>query len=180
MADALLVERVGVLADRQIESPIKASELHVGLHLRPVLRLGRSDALGLELGKGLGAVRLELADVPGLRRLGKADSDRVHAAAEMPARVAQRPLPAGLGIDFEHGDADAPQVRDKARLRQMTGLEQPQDAACVPRPRGPTKAIPDGPRALGADQRGAEMRAIAGFRVRLIGGVDRSDGRARR
>ena len=52
-ADALDVQIVGVLADREVHRARQAGQVHVDLHLRPVLRLGLGDALGDQLAEAL-------------------------------------------------------------------------------------------------------------------------------
>lgn len=175
VVDTFLVERVGILADREIEGALDAGEMHVGLHLRPVQRLGRLDALGLQLGEGLVAMGLELADMPGLRRFGEAGRHRIHAAAEVAAGIAHVPLPPGPGIEIEHGDADPPQIGDEARLSQVPGLEQPEQPSRVADPGCPAERIPQRTIAPGADQGGTEMLPPAGIGRRLVGGIDGRD-----
>ena len=109
---------------------------------------------------------LELDHVPGLRRLDEAERDGIERAAEVAAVRLDPPLPAGLGIDLEHGRADAPQVAHEPRLLELAGLEEPQDAAGEARRRRPAEVVPERALAGLADLRGAEMRAEAGRRRR--------------
>ena len=102
---------------------------------------------------------LELDDVPGLRRLEQPEGDGVERAAEVPAMGLDAELPPGLGIDLQHRRAGGAQVADEARLLQLAGLEQAQDAARVPRRRRPAEVVPERPGAGLADERGAEVVA---------------------
>ena len=52
-ADPLDMQVVGVLADRDVHGAGQPGQVHVDLHLRPVLRLGLGDALGDELAEAL-------------------------------------------------------------------------------------------------------------------------------
>ena len=122
---------------------------------------------------------LELDDVPGLRRLEQPEGDGVERAAEMPAMRLDAELPPGLGIDLQHRRAGGAQVADEPGLFQLAGLEQPQDAAGVPRGRRPAEVVPERTGAGLADQRGAEVVAETVALPGLVGGVDRGQGRRR-
>jgi len=85
---ALLIELVGVLVDREVKGAIQPRQMHVALHLRPMLRLGLGDAVTLEREEGFLAMGFEFADMPGARRFGQPYRHSIHAAAKMPARIA--------------------------------------------------------------------------------------------
>ena len=138
-----------------------------------MLRFGLCHAFRDQLAEALQPVRLELDDVPGLRRFQEAERHRVERAAEVAAVRLDPPLAAGLGIDLEHGRAGVPQVADQPRLLELARLEETQDA---PRERGrrrPAEVVPERAVAGLADLRSAQMRAEAGLGVGLVGGEDR-------
>ncbi len=174
--DALGIQLVRVLVDREVEGAVEAREVHVGLHLCSVLWLAGLDPLGLQFGEGLGGMRLEFAGVPGGGGFGQADGHGVHAAAEVAGGIAQGPLPAGLRVEVEHCDADAPQIGDEAGLCQIAGVEEAKQPPRVSSSSGPSPRIPDGAVARPADQGRADMRAPPVILRRLIGGVDGGDG----
>ena len=176
-ADALDMQVVGVLADREVHRAGQPGQVHVDLHLRPVLRLGFGDALGDKLAEALQRVGLELQHVPGLRRLEEPERHAVERAAEVAAVRLDAPLPPGLGIDLEHRRADAAQVLHDPRLLELPGLEEPQHPAREARRRRPAEGVPERALAGPADLRSAEVRAEAGIGVRLVGGEDRLAGR---
>ena len=86
---------------------------------------------------------LELDHVPGLRRLLEPDGDRIERAAEVPAMGFDPPLPAGLGIDVQHGGAGGAQVAHEPGLLQLSGLEQTEDTAGELRPGDPAEVVPE-------------------------------------
>ena len=67
--------------------------------------------------------------------------DGIERAAEVPAMRLDAALAPGLGIDLEHGGAGGAQVAHEARLLELAGLEEPQDAA-----RNGARASPSGSR----------------------------------
>jgi hypothetical protein len=171
------VEGIGVLADREVERPGEPDQMHVDLHLRPVLGLGLTNAVLPQLGEGPRVVGLELQDVPGSGGFGDAEPDAIEAAAEVAAVRLHMPLPAGLGIEVEHRDADPAEVADQPLLLKPAGLEQAEHAAAMGAAGHPTEVVPERPVALPADDRGAEVltKAVAGLRL-----VCRQDGFYRR
>ena len=90
----------------------------------------------------------------------------------MPAMRLDAPLAPALGIDLEHGGADAAQVAHEPCLLELPGLEEPQDAAREAGPRHPAEVVPERALAGLADLRCAEMRAEPVVAIRLVGGED--------
>ena len=95
-AHPLDMDLVGVLADGDVHGAGDAGQVHVDLHLRPMLRLGALDAVLFQRREGFRRVGLELDHVPGFRRFEQADGDGVERAAEVAAQRRDLPLPAGL------------------------------------------------------------------------------------
>src|SRR6266511_2587601 len=71
------VDLVAVFANGDVHRPRDAGEVHVDLHLRPMLRLRTADAVLFQYRERLQPVGLELDDVPGSRRLEEADGNRI-------------------------------------------------------------------------------------------------------
>ena len=158
------VDLVVVLVHRKVQRALDAEQPHVGLHLRVVRGLALADAVLLQVGEALRAVRLHLEDRPGLRRLGEAATDTVDRAAEVPALVAALDLLAVLvGVQL---DANAAQFLGNDRLLALAAVEQAQHP---PVPGGrcrPPERVPDVPIASVPDQRRAEV--LTRF-LRLLG-----------
>ena len=107
-APARRADLVGVLADRDVQGPGDAGQMHVDLHLRPVLRLGERDAVALRArAKHLAECVLNSTTC---QVFGASRSPSATASSEPPKWPPMRldpPLPAGLGIEVEHGGAGA-------------------------------------------------------------------------
>lgn len=75
-------------------------EAHDALTIKPDHPMGARHALGDQLGEALRRMRLELDDVPSLRRLERTEGDRIERAAEMPAMGLDPELAPSFGIDL--------------------------------------------------------------------------------
>ena len=128
-AHPLDVDLVGVLADGDVHGAGDAGQVHVDLHLRPMLRLGALDAVLFQRRERFRRVGLELDHVPGFRRFEQADGDGIERAAEVAAQRRDLPLAAGLRIGVENRGPGPAQVADKAILLPLAGVEQPQHSA---------------------------------------------------
>jgi hypothetical protein len=63
----------------------------------------------------------------------------------VPAVRLHVPLPAGVGIDVEHGDPDPAQFADQPLLLEAAGLEQAQHAPALGSARDPAELVPERP-----------------------------------
>ena len=121
--DALRVEPVVVLAHGDIQRTVDPRAGHVALHLAPVPPLCLIHALALQFVEALFVVRLELGDMPALRRLRHAALDNsVHAAADVRRQIDVRLLPVGVGVMDLH--ADLAQPADDCSLFAMPPLKE--------------------------------------------------------
>ena len=128
------------------------------------------------------ALRLELENVPGLRRLEQTDRDRIERAAEVAAERLDAPLAAGRRVEVQHRGAGAPQIAHEALLLALAGIEQAQHAPGPGGPGHPAEVEPERALALLADLRGPEVlpKAIAGLGlVRRVDGGERGRGPGR-
>ena len=164
-ADPLDVQIVGVLADRDVHRAGQPGQVHVDLHLRPVLRLRLGDALRDQLAEALRRVRLELDDVPGLRRLEEAERD-AHRASRRSDRRAPRRATAGRSRD-----------RPRARSRRCAaGCGR----AAPPRAGRSRRAAGCGPGSAPASSSGSRTRARARRTCRSARRRDAGESRCRR
>ena len=173
-ADPLDVQIVGVLADREVHRAGQPGQVHVDLHLRPVLRLRLGDALRDELAEALRRVGLELdararSSAPRGGRAPRASSE----PPKWPPCASTRHCRPVSGSTSSTVAPMRRRLLHDPRLLELAGLEEPQDAAREARRRRPAEVVPERALAGLADLRGAEMRAEAGVGVRLVGGEDR-------
>ena len=115
------VNLVVVFVHRKVQRALDAEQPHVGLHLRVVRGLALADAVFLQVGEALRAVRLYLEDRPGFRRLGEAATDTVDRSAEVAALITALDLLAVLvGVQL---DANAAQLLGDDRLLALAAVE---------------------------------------------------------